>query len=114
VVFGNDYPTKDGSCVRDYVHVTDLAIAHLAAVEYLGRNDRPFDVFNIGTGKGASVIEVLDELKRVSGIDFQYEISERRAGDPPKLVANVDRMEKVLRIKAKHGLAEIIQSAWNL
>ena len=114
VVFGNDYPTKDGSCVRDYVHVTDLAIAHLAAVEYLGRNDRPFDVFNIGTGKGASVIEVLDELKRVSGIDFQYEISERRAGDPPKLVANVDRMEKVLGLKAKHDLSEIIQSAWNL
>ncbi len=114
VVFGNDYPTPDGSCIRDYVHVTDLAVAHLAAVDYLNKDSRPFDVFNIGTGKGASVIEVLEELKSVSGIDFSYEISERRAGDPPRLVANVDRMEKVLGIKAKHGLREIIESAWNL
>lgn len=114
VVFGNDYPTLDGSCIRDYVHVTDLAVAHLAAVDYLNQDSRPFDVFNIGTGKGASVIEVLEELKHVSGINFSYEISERRAGDPPRLVANVDRMEKVLGIKAKHGLREIIESAWNL
>ncbi len=114
VVFGNDYPTPDGSCIRDYVHVTDLAVAHLAAVDYLSQESRPFDVFNIGTGKGASVIEVLDELKSVSGINFSYEISERRAGDPPRLVANVERMEKVLGIKAKHGLREIIESAWNL
>ncbi len=114
VVFGNDYPTPDGSCIRDYVHVTDLAVAHLAAVDYLNKDSRPFDVFNIGTGEGASVIEVLEELKSVSGIDFSYEISERRAGDPPRLVANVDRMEKVLGIKAKHGLREIIESAWNL
>ncbi len=114
VVFGNDYPTPDGSCIRDYVHVTDLAVAHLAAVDYLNKDSRPFDVFNIGTGEGASVIEVLEELKSVSRIDFSYEISERRAGDPPRLVANVDRMEKVLGIKAKHGLREIIESAWNL
>jgi UDP-glucose 4-epimerase len=114
VVFGNDYPTPDGSCIRDYVHVTDLAVAHLAAVDYLNKDSRPFDVFNIGTGKGASVIEVLEELKSLSGIDFSYEISERRAGDPPRLVANVERMEKVLGIKAKHGLREIIESAWNL
>lgn len=114
VVFGNDYPTPDGSCIRDYVHVNDLALAHIAAVDYLGRESRPFDVFNIGTGKGASVIEVLDELKKVSGLDFQYEVSERRAGDPPKLVANVDRMEKELGLKARYGLTEIIDSAWNL
>ena len=114
VVFGNDYPTPDGSCIRDYVHVNDLALAHIAAVDYLGRETRPFDVFNIGTGKGASVIEVLDELKKVSGLDFQYEVSERRAGDPPKLVANVDRMEKELGLKARYGLTEIIDSAWNL
>ncbi|MFZ9744716.1 MAG: GDP-mannose 4,6-dehydratase, partial [Aquiluna sp.] len=114
VVFGNDYLTPDGSCIRDYVHVTDLAVAHLAAVDYLSQESRPFDVFNIGTGKGASVIEVLDELKSVSGINFTYEISERRAGDPPRLVANVERMEKVLGIKAKNGLREIIESAWNL
>lgn len=114
VVFGNDYPTPDGSCIRDYVHVTDLADAHLAAVDYLKQENRDFDVFNIGTGSGASVIEVLDEIKKVSGIDFQYQIGDRRAGDPPRLVANVSRMEKVLGLKMKFGLKEIVESAWNL
>ena len=114
VVFGNDYPTADGSCIRDYVHVTDLADAHLAAVEYLDRDSRPVEVFNVGTGKGASVIEVLDELKKVSGIDFTYKIGERRLGDPPRLVANVSRMEEVLGLKAKLNLTQIIESAWNL
>ncbi len=114
VVFGNDYPTPDGSCIRDYVHVTDLANAHLAAVQYLARESRPYDVFNIGSGSGASVIEVLDELKAVSGIDFQYKISERRAGDPPRLVADVSRMKEVLEISTSHSLRDIVESAWNL
>ncbi len=114
VVFGNDYPTPDGSCIRDYVHVTDLANAHLAAVDYLARESRPYDVFNIGSGIGASVIEVLEELKVVSGIDFQYKISERRAGDPPRLVANVSRMKEVLGISTSHSLRDIVESAWNL
>jgi UDP-glucose 4-epimerase len=112
IVFGTDYPTQDGSCIRDYVHVGDLADAHVAAVSYLDRDLRPFDTFNVGTGTGASVIEVLDELKRVSGIDFTYEIGKRRAGDPPKLVANVDRIREVLGFTAKKGLAEIVESAW--
>ncbi len=114
VVFGDDYPTPDGSCIRDYVHVTDLANAHLAAVEYLARAAQPFDVFNIGSGSGASVIEVLDELRAVSGIDFDYKISERRAGDPPRLVANVSRMKEVLGISTSHSLRDIVESAWNL
>ncbi len=114
VVFGNDYPTPDGSCIRDYVHVTDLANARLAAVDYLARESRPYDVFNIGSGIGASVIEVLEELKVVSGIDFQYKISERRAGDPPRLVANVSRMKEVLGISTSHSLRDIVESAWNL
>ena len=114
VVFGNDYATPDGSCIRDYVHVTDLANAHLAAVDYLARESRRYDVFNIGSGIGASVIEVLEELKVVSGIDFQYKISERRAGDPPRLVANVSRMKEVLGISTSHSLRDIVESAWNL
>jgi len=114
VVFGNDYPTPDGSCIRDYVHVTDLANAHLAAVDYLARESTPYDVFNIGSGSGASVIEVLEELKVVSGIDFQYKISERRAGDSPRLVANVSRMKEVLGISTSHSLRDIVESAWNL
>jgi UDP-glucose 4-epimerase len=114
VVFGNNYPTPDGSCIRDYVHVTDLADAHLVAVDYLKQENREFDVFNIGTGHGASVIEVLDSIKKISGIDFDYQIGERRAGDPPRLVANVSRVQKVLGIKPKFGLDQIVESAWNL
>lgn len=112
IVFGTDYPTPDGSCIRDYVHVQDLAEAHVAAVDYLERDDRPFDTFNVGTGEGASVIEVLDQLKISSGINFEYQISDRRAGDPPRLVAKVERIQEVLGFKAKHGLEEIVSSAW--
>lgn len=113
IVFGTDYPTPDGSCIRDYVHVGDLADAHVAAVDYLERDDRPFDTFNVGTGQGASVIEVLEELKVATGDDFAYEFGDRRAGDPPRLVANVDRIREVLGFTAKHGLKEIVQSAWD-
>lgn len=113
VVFGDDYPTPDGSCIRDYVHVQDLALAHLAAVEYLTLEHREFDTFNVGTGTGASVFEVLDALKVASGIDFEVEVGKRRAGDPPKLVANVSRIEEVLGFKTKYDLAQIVQSAWD-
>ena len=113
IVFGTDYPTADGSCIRDYVHVEDLALAHLAAVEYLVGDGQEFSTFNVGTGKGASVIEVLDALKTASGIDFEIALGERRAGDPPRLVADVSRIEKVLGFRTKHDLASIVQSAWD-
>ena len=113
VVFGTDYPTPDGSCIRDYVHVEDLALAHLAAVDYLVGEGQQFKTFNVGTGVGASVIEVLDALKIASGNDFEVSISERRAGDPPRLVADVSRIEKVLGFRTKHDLASIVQSAWD-
>ncbi len=113
VVFGTDYPTPDGSCIRDYVHVEDLALAHLAAVDYLGGEGQEFSTFNVGTGIGASVIEVLDALKIASGIDFEVGIGERRAGDPPRLVADVTRIEGSLGFRTKHDLAAIVQSAWD-
>ena len=113
IVFGTDYPTADGSCIRDYVHVEDLALAHLAAVDYLVGDGQEFSTFNVGTGKGASVIEVLDALKTASGIDFEIALGERRAGDPPRLVADVSRIEKVLGFRTKHDLASIVQSAWD-
>jgi len=113
VVFGTDYPTPDGSCIRDYVHVEDLALAHLAAVDYLVGEGQQFRTFNVGTGVGASVIEVLDALKIASGNDFEVSISERRAGDPPRLVADVSRIEQVLGFRTKHDLASIVQSAWD-
>lgn len=113
IVFGTDYPTPDGSCIRDYVHVSDLALAHIEALNYLSQAEQEFDTFNVGTGEGASVIEVLDELKKASGIEFTPIISKRRAGDPPRLVANVERIAKVLDFRAKHDLAAIVKSAWD-
>lgn len=113
VVFGNDYPTPDGSCIRDYVHVLDLAEAHLAALEYLDRDDRPFDTFNVGTGVGSSVLEVMEEIKKVSGVDFEFDIQAGRAGDPPSLCADVSRIKETLGWSAKRNLSEIIQTAWD-
>uniref|UniRef100_UPI004048B85F UDP-glucose 4-epimerase GalE n=1 Tax=Aquiluna sp. TaxID=2053504 RepID=UPI004048B85F len=113
IVFGTDYPTPDGSCIRDYVHVEDLAKAHLMAVNYLDRPVQEFATFNVGTGQGASVLEVLEELRQASRIEFDEVIADRRPGDPPRLVANTDRIEKVLGFKASFGLKEIVKSAWD-
>ncbi len=112
-VFGTDYDTVDGSCVRDYVHVLDLAEAHLAALSYLARDDRKHSTFNVGTGVGASVLEVLNEIKRASKIDFEVDVQPRRPGDPPYLCADVSRIKNELGWTAKRDLAEIIESAWN-
>jgi len=111
-IFGDDYPTPDGTCVRDYIHVQDLAQAHLSALDYLETDDRAASVFNVGTGTGASVKDVIDEIGRASGLDVTPDIAERRAGDPPRLVAAADRIEQVLGWRAQHGLPEIVRSAW--
>jgi UDP-glucose 4-epimerase len=113
IVFGTDYPTPDGSCIRDYVHVEDLAKAHLMAVSYLDRPVQEFATFNVGTGQGASVLEVLEELRQASGIEFEEVLADRRPGDPPRLVANTNRIEKMLGFKASFGLKEIVKSAWD-
>ena len=111
-VFGDDYSTADGTCVRDYVHVLDLAEAHVAALGYLDNDARKFSTFNVGTGKGASVFEVLAEIKRVSQIDFEIDVQPRRAGDPPYLCADVSRIRDELGWVAKRDLGEIIETAW--
>ena len=111
-VFGTDYPTPDGSCIRDYVHVMDLAKAHVAAIDYLGQENRPFSVFNVGTGNGSSVLEVMEQIKKTTGINFEYELVSRRAGDPPRLVADVSRINKVMNWKSQNSLVEIVESAW--
>lgn len=112
-VFGDDYKTQDGSCIRDYVHVMDLATAHLAALDELGKNEEiKQPVLNVGTGAGTSVFEVLDEIKRVSGIDFETRVHPRRPGDPARLVADVSLIEKTLGWKAEFGLREIIESSF--
>jgi len=113
VVFGTDYETADGTCVRDYVHVLDLAEAHVTSLDYLDRDTRDHSTFNVGTGKGASVFEVLAEIKRVTKIDFEIDLQPRRPGDPPYLCADVSRIKEHLGWTAKRDLAEIIDSAWN-
>jgi UDP-glucose 4-epimerase len=112
VVFGDDYPTADGTCIRDYVHVVDLADGHLAALDYLDRDDRPHDVFNVGTGTGASVREVLDQIGRSTGLDVSPSVGPRRPGDPAALVADVSRIDATLGWRAEHDLAAIVDSAW--
>lgn len=110
-IFGDDYDTPDGTCIRDYVHVADLAAAHVAALEAL-RDGLPSTVFNVGTGAGSSVTEVIDAVEQVSGIDIAPLVEPRRPGDPPSLVANADLIESRLGFRARRGLGEIVESAW--
>ena len=109
-VFGSDWPTKDGSCVRDYIHVQDLANAHVAALDYLNKDSVLHTVFNVGTGVGSSVLEVLAAIKEVLGRDFAIELTDRRPGDPAALSADVSKIKNVLGWKAKHTLLDIVSS----
>ena len=111
LVFGSDYPTKDGTAIRDYVHVEDLASAHLSALRYLiaGNQSR---AFNLGTGKGHSVREVLRMVEEVAGVAVPYKLDERRPGDPPILVANSENARQILQWAPKFSLLQIIESAW--
>jgi len=110
-VFGTDYETPDGTCIRDYIHVTDLADAHIKALNYLAENKKSL-VVNLGTGDGNSVKELIDLSKKITGKEIKSEIVSRRAGDPAVLVANNTRAETVLGWKPKYGLEEIINSSW--
>ena len=94
-VFGTDYPTNDGTCVRDYIHVTDLARAHSAALSHLRRDGQPA-ILNCGYGKGYSVLEVIDAVKRASGVDFNVTLSPRRPGDPAQIVAKAEQIREML------------------
>ncbi|WP_058234497.1 UDP-glucose 4-epimerase GalE [Devriesea agamarum] len=111
LVFGNDYNTPDGTCIRDYVHVLDLAEAHLAALGYLDRDEREHRVFNVGTGTGSSVLEVIEAVARAKGIEITPEIGERRAGDPARLVCSTERIRTALGWQSEKTLDDIVQSA---
>ena len=111
-VFGSDYDTPDGTCIRDYIHVTDLVAAHLDALDHL-RKGGESAVFNCGYGKGYSVLEVIDAVRRAAGHDFPVVMSGRRAGDPPALVAGADKIRKELGWQPEHAdLDEIVQAAY--
>lgn len=111
-LFGEDYPTPDGTCIRDYIHVSDLAEAHIAAVEYLLKGGSS-DVFNVGTGEGRSVREVLNAVERVTGKKAPHVMGPRREGDPPSLVADSSKLQKTLGWRPKRAdLDQIVRDAW--
>jgi len=114
-VFGDDYPTEDGTCVRDYIHVVDLAKAHVVALKRLleGKNDSNYEVFNVGTGKGSSVLEVIQSFEKVSGEKLNYKIVDRRQGDITTAYADTTKANQVLGWKAKSTLDEAMKSAWD-
>ena len=112
-IYGTDYDTPDGTCIRDYIHVTDLAQAHILAVQYLN-NGGESDIFNLGNGVGYSVREVIETARKVTGHPIPATETSRRAGDPARLVASSEKAKKILGWKPVHdSLEEIISSAWN-
>jgi UDP-glucose 4-epimerase len=113
-VYGDDYPTPDGTCIRDYIHVVDLARAHVHALAYLEKQKEGtfYDVFNVGTGRGYSVLEIVRTFEKVTGVKFPYKIGPRRTGDIEQIYANVDKAEKVLGWRTELGLEDALASAW--
>ena len=113
-VWGNDYDTKDGSCVRDYIHVCDIAHAHTLALNYLlqNKNQTNCDVFNLGTGDGLTVLEIINEFEKVSGVKLNYEIGPRRSGDVVAIYANNDKAKNLLGWNLKYNLQDMMATAW--
>ena len=114
-VFGDDYPTADGTCIRDYIHVVDLAKAHVVALDRLveSKNDNNYEVFNVGTGRGNSVLEVIASFERVSGKKLNYSIVDRRPGDVIQAYADTTKAAEVLGWKAASSLDDAMRSAWD-
>jgi UDP-glucose-4-epimerase GalE len=111
-IFGSDYPTPDGTCVRDYIHVGDLADAHVRALQYLEKDGGESLALNLGTGRGNSVLEVIQAAEKATGRPVRRKMGSRRPGDPPVLVADPSKAQKVLRWTARRNLADIVSSAW--
>jgi len=115
MVFGNDYSTKDGTCIRDYIHVMDLAEAHIKSLEYISdsKNENNFEVFNIGTGKGHSVLEIINVFEKVAKKKIKYTISSRRKGDVAVSYADCSKAREILKWTSKFSLEDSIASSWN-
>jgi UDP-glucose 4-epimerase len=112
-VFGSDYDTRDGTAIRDYIHVVDLAIAHVKSLEWLATQKNVVDFFNLGTGNGCTVMEVVESFERTTGVKLNYAMAPRREGDIEKIWAVTDKAEQVLGWKATRTLDEMTSSAWN-
>lgn len=113
-VFGNDYPTPDGTCIRDFIDITDLAKAHVKAMHrMLDESENPIEVFNLGTGKGLSVLELIHAFESATGIDLNYEFGPRREGDIEKIWADPSKANKILGWKAETPIEETMRNAWN-
>jgi UDP-glucose 4-epimerase len=112
LIFGGDYDTPDGTCVRDYIHVADLALAHVAAARRLDAGEPVLPAYNLGSGDGVSVREIMTEVAAVTGIDFEPEVAPRRPGDPARIVADGQLAARDLDWRMGHTLNEMVQSAW--
>lgn len=110
-VFGDDYPTPDGTCVRDYIHVDDLAEGHALALEHIAKGGES-EVLNLGSERGFSIMEIIKEVGRVTGRKVRFKVAPRRPGDPPVLVADSHRAGRILKWKATRSLSDILSSAW--
>jgi UDP-glucose 4-epimerase len=111
MIFGNDYDTPDGTCIRDYIHVNDLADAHLRALDYLEKGN-PSTMINLGTGDGNSVMEIIDKAGRITGKEIPVKITGRRAGDPARLVADNRKAKELLGWRPRYSIDDILKSAW--
>ena len=114
IVYGDDYPTRDGSCIRDYIHVCDIAHAHILALQYLieKRNSSPCEIFNLGTGNGITVLEVIHSFEKVSGVKLNYKIGQRRPGDIIAIYANNSFAKQQLNWEPQYSLDEMMSTAW--
>ena len=111
-VFGNDYPTPDGTCRRDYIHVVDLAVGHVKATDYI-LGHKGVEVFNLGTGTPYSVKEIVEAFERVNNVPVKYEFGDRRFGDLPEFYANADKAEKILGWTTRYTLDDMCRDSWN-
>ena len=114
-IFGDDYDTPDGTCIRDFIHVVDLAKAHIAALERLmnNKNETNFEIFNVGTGRGYSVMEIVHMFEKVNNVKVNYKIDDRRPGDVEKVWADTTKANKVLNWKAEYSIEQALRDAWN-
>lgn len=112
-IFGNDYKTRDGTCIRDFIHVNDVAEAHIKCIPFLKKNKKKYYKFNIGIGKGISILELINQFKKTTGISIPYKFGKRRKGDVAELWSSCKKSKKLLNWQPKYSLEDMISSAWN-